>query len=131
MTSTTLEVSTARRCELVDLTDQVQKVVASSGVRDGLCTVFCPHTTAAVTVNENSDPDVRRDLLMALERAVPNDGFHHAEGNSDAHTKTSLVGPSATLLVEGGALKLGTWQAVYFCEFDGPRRRKVWVQVLP
>lgn len=127
----TLEVHTAKRCELVDITAQVGSFVRSSGVKDGLCTVFCPHTTGAITINENADPDVKDDLLAALERIVPNRGFKHAEGNSDSHVKASLVGPSVTILIEGGALRLGTWQGVYFCEFDGPRRRKVWVQILP
>jgi secondary thiamine-phosphate synthase enzyme len=104
---------------------------AAALLQSGLCTVFCPHTTAGVTINENADPEVRADLLRALERAVPNEGFLHAEGNSDAHMKSSLVGASSTVIVEGGRLKLGTWQAVFLCEFDGPRRRKVWVQILP
>jgi secondary thiamine-phosphate synthase enzyme len=125
------ELSTRERCELVDVTARVQEQVRAAGLSSGLVTVFCPHTTAAITINENADPDVRTDLLMALERAVPNQGFLHAEGNSDAHTKASLVGPSVTVIVEGGRLQLGTWQSVFFCEFDGPRRRKVWVQTLP
>lgn len=127
----TLEVHTTKRSELLDITAQVGALVRSSGVKDGLCTVFCPHTTGAITINENADPDVKDDLLAALERIVPNRGFKHAEGNSDSHVKTSLVGPSVTILIEGGALRLGTWQGLYFCEFDGPRRRKVWVQILP
>jgi secondary thiamine-phosphate synthase enzyme len=127
---TTLELATRERCELVDLTRRVQDEVRALGVASGLVTVYCPHTTAAITINENADPDVRRDLLFALGRAVPNDGFHHAEGNSDSHTKTSLVGPSVTVLVEDGKLQLGTWQSIFFCEFDGPRRRTVWVKVL-
>jgi len=125
------ELSTRERCELVDVTGRVQEQVRASGLSSGLVTVFCPHTTAAITINENADPDVRTDVLMALERAVPNQGFRHAEGNSDAHTKASLVGPSVTVIVEAGKLQLGTWQSVFFCEFDGPRRRKVWVQTLP
>jgi len=102
-----------------------------SGVKNGVCVVTVPHTTAGVTVNENADPDVRADIVMALRRAVP-DGleFTHTEGNGPAHVKTALVGSSTTLLVEGGRLKLGTWQAVYLCEFDGPRARHAWVQVL-
>lgn len=127
----TFEISTRERCELIDVTPRVQEAVRSAGLKDGLVTVYCPHTTAAITINENADPDVRRDLLMALARAVPDEGFRHSEGNSDAHVKTSLVGASATVLVEGGQLKLGTWQSVFFCEFDGPRHRKVWVQALP
>jgi secondary thiamine-phosphate synthase enzyme len=126
----TLEVITSRRCELVDVTARVGHLVKASGVEDGLCTVFCPHTTAAVTINENADPDVSRDLLFALERAVPNEGFRHGEGNSDAHVKASLVGPSVTVLIDGGSLELGTWQGIYFCEFDGPRHRTLHVQVL-
>jgi secondary thiamine-phosphate synthase enzyme len=129
--SQTLEVRTRTRCEVVDVTEEVQAAVDASGVRDGLCVLYCPHTTAAITVNENADPDVRRDLLAALERAVPNQGFRHGEGNSDAHAKSSLVGPSVTVIVEGGRLRLGRWQGVYFCEFDGPRRREVWVKLVP
>jgi len=127
---TTFEISTRVRCELVDLTRKIQEEVAAAGLTSGLVTVYCPHTTAAITINENADPDVRRDLLFALERSVPNEGFHHGEGNSDSHTKTSLVGPSVTVIVEDGRLQLGTWQSIFFCEFDGPRRRTVWVKVL-
>jgi len=127
---TTLEVATRERCELVDLTRKVQDEVSAAGLQSGLVTVYCPHTTSAITINENADPDVRRDLLFALERAVPNEGFHHGEGNSDAHTKTSLVGPSVSVIVEDGKLQLGTWQSIFFCEFDGPRRRTVWVKLL-
>jgi secondary thiamine-phosphate synthase enzyme len=127
----TLDVHTHQRNELIDITGEVSALVKASGVQAGLCTVYCPHTTGAITINENADPHVQEDLLAALERIVPNRGFKHAEGNSDAHVKTSLVGPSVTILVEGGALKLGTWQGIYFCEFDGPRKRKVWVQMLP
>jgi len=116
---------------MVDITGNVQAAVRQAGLKTGIVTVFCPHTTAAITINENADPDVQRDLLMALERAVPDEGFHHSEGNSDAHTKASLLGSSVTVLVEAGSLKLGTWQSVFFCEFDGPRQRKVWVQTLP
>lgn len=130
-TTHVLEVATSRDEELLDITERVASLVESSGVQAGLCAVFCPHTTAALTLNENADPDVKRDLLFALRRAVPDAGFRHAEGNSDAHVKASLVGPSVTVLVDGGRLKLGTWQGILFCEFDGPRRRKVWVQLLP
>ena len=127
----TLDISTSKRCELIDLTRRVATLVRESGVASGLCTVFCPHTTGAITINENADPDVKDDLLMALERAVPNEGFRHGEGNSDAHVKASLVGPSVTVLVEGSELKLGRWQSIYFCEFDGPRQRQAHVQVFP
>lgn len=127
----TLEIRTNAREEVVDLTPKIAALVASSGVANGLCTVFVPHTTAAVTINENADPDVREDLLAALGRAVP-DGipYRHGEGNSPAHVKASLVGSSVTVIVEGGRLRLGTWQGIQLCEFDGPRTRKVWVRII-
>jgi len=129
-----LEVETHERAEMVDVTDRVRAAVAASGVREGVAFVYCPHTTAGVTVQENADPDVQRDLLLALENAVPpqpaRGRYLHAEGNSDAHVKASLVGSSAALLVEDGSPVLGTWQGVYLCEFDGPRRRSLLVRVL-
>jgi secondary thiamine-phosphate synthase enzyme len=129
---TSFNVRTQQRNEFVEITAEVRQAVRASGVRGGLCVVYCPHTTAAITVNENADPDVVHDMLLYLGRAVPQDqdGFRHAEGNSDAHIKASLVGPSVTLLVEHGDLVLGRWQGVYFCEFDGPRTRTVQVQVV-
>jgi secondary thiamine-phosphate synthase enzyme len=125
-----LEVRTRQRTELVDITDRVRQAVRRIGIRQGVCVVYCPHTTAAVTINENADPDVVHDMLAWLNRAIPQHqpDFRHAEGNSDAHIKASLVGPSVTLLVEDGDLVLGRWQGVYFCEFDGPRTRSVQVQ---
>jgi secondary thiamine-phosphate synthase enzyme len=126
-----IEIRTRAKEEFVDLTAEVGRVVAASGVASGVCVVTVPHTTAGVTVNENADPDVRADLLMTLRRIVPDAlPYAHAEGNSPAHVKAALVGSSATLLVEGGRLQLGTWQGVFFCEFDGPRPRKVWVQIV-
>ena len=126
-------VQTRRRNEFVEITDQVRQSQTRAGVRDGFGVVYCPHTTAAVTINENADPDVVHDMLLWLERSIPKDqpGFRHGEGNSDSHLKASLVGSSATLLVEDGKLILGRWQGVYFCEFDGPRQRSVNVQWLP
>ena len=126
------EVQTGRRTEFVDITDRVRQAVRRRGLGRGLCVVYCPHTTAAVTVNENADPDVVRDMLAWLDRTIPQHqpDFRHAEGNSDAHIKASLVGSSVTLVVEGGDLVLGRWQGVYFCEFDGPRTRGVRVQTL-
>jgi secondary thiamine-phosphate synthase enzyme len=123
-------VHTQKRNELVDITGQVKQALGRSGIRQGLVVVYCPHTTAAVTVNEAYDPDVAHDMLLWLERAVPQaqPGFRHGEGNSDSHIKASLVGPSVTLLVEDGELVLGRWQGVFFCEFDGPRTRTVQVQ---
>src|SRR5947209_17876961 len=126
----TFEVRTRQRNEFVEITDRVRKAVGKSGVRRGMCVVYCPHTTAAITINENADPDVVHDMLLWLERSVPKDqpGFRHGEGNSDSHIKASLVGSSATVLVEEGRLVLGRWQGVYFCEFDGPRQRTVQVK---
>ncbi len=124
-------VSTHSRNEMVDVTEQVQAAVREAGIQNGETVVFCPHTTAAITINENADPDVVHDVLLALGEMVPrsNPGFRHSEGNSDAHTKSSLVGGSKQVLVKDGSLVLGTWQAIYFCEFDGPRSRRVIVQV--
>jgi len=126
----TFEVPTQRRNEFVEITDRVRHPLKRRGVRQGTCVVYCPHTTAAITINENADPDVVHDMLLWFERSVPKEqpGFRHREGNSDSHIKASLVGPSVTLLVENGELVLGRWQGVYFCEFDGPRTRKVHVQ---
>jgi secondary thiamine-phosphate synthase enzyme len=127
----TLDIRTRSGEEIVDLTSEVQGVVVSSGIKDGLCVVFVPHTTAGVTINENADPDVRADILTALRRAVPDSlPYAHSEGNSPAHIKASLIGSSVTVIVEGGRLRLGTWQGIQFCEFDGPRSRKLYVQVL-
>ena len=128
----TFEVQTERRNEFVEITDRVRHHVKQRGLRQGVCVVYCPHTTAAITINENADPDVVHDMLLWFERTVPKEqpGFRHGEGNSDSHIKASLVGPSVTLLVENGELVLGRWQGVYFCEFDGPRSRKVHVQSL-
>jgi secondary thiamine-phosphate synthase enzyme len=124
-------VRTSERCQLVDITAEVRQVVRASGVRDGLCLVWCPHTTAGITVNENADPDVPADLLMGLARVVDARWpFRHGEGNSDAHLKSSLVGCDRTLAVRGGDLRLGTWQGIWFCEFDGPRTRRVEITVL-
>lgn len=125
------EVRSRVREELIDISRQVNAAISASGISSGLCTVFIPHTTAAVTINENADPDVPRDLVHAFRRAIPNEGFRHGEGNSDAHAKATLVGNSETIIVEDGMPLLGTWQGVFFCEFDGPRTRKVWVKVTP
>ncbi len=116
--------------ELVNITGQVQAEVDKSGIKEGLCLVQIPHTTAGVTINEGADPAVKGDIIMALSRIVFDDWpFRHAEGNSPAHVKSSLMGASALIPVEGGKLRLGTWQQVFFCEFDGPRQRRFWVTV--
>ena len=128
-----VRVRTTRRAEMLDVTQQVQAVVARSGVDEGIAVLQSLHTTAGLTINENADPDVRHDLLAKLERLVPHreDFYRHGEGNSDSHLKTSFFGPSLTVIVSGGRLVLGRWQGVYFCEFDGPREREVAVQLVP
>ena len=121
-----IRVSTGSRTELVDITSEVQRAVRESGVSEGVCHVYVPHTTAGVTINENADPSVRQDILTELNKIVPfDDNYRHLEGNAAAHIKASLVGSSESILVEGGRLLLGTWQGVFFCEFDGPRSRRV------
>jgi secondary thiamine-phosphate synthase enzyme len=127
-----LTVKTRSKTELIDITSDVQKLVASSNISDGVCMVFVPHTTAAVTINESADPSVKSDILSILNRIVPwESDYRHAEGNSPAHIKATLVGASELIAVEGGQLVLGTWQGIFFCEFDGPRTRKVNVTLLP
>jgi len=115
-----------------DITSEVRTIVRDSGIRSGNVTVFCPHTTAAITINENADPSVTHDILLTLEELIPENrrGYRHSEGNSDAHVKSSLVGCSETIFIEKGSLVLGTWQGIYFCEFDGPRSRTVIVQIM-
>jgi secondary thiamine-phosphate synthase enzyme len=127
-----IEVSTRERCCMVDISGEVERAVTALGVKEGICTVFVPHTTAGVTINENADPSVRHDILNQLAELIPHDGhYSHSEGNADAHIKASLMGSSVEVLIRDGRLQFGTWQGVFFCEFDGPRRRKVWVNVLP
>ena len=126
-----LNLKTSNRIELIDITERVQSAVTKSKVKDGICFVFCPHTTAGLTINENADPSVRRDIVNALNKLVPaNAGYAHSEGNADSHIKSSLLGQSLNIFIEGGQLALGTWQGVYFCEGDGPRSREVWVKVI-
>jgi secondary thiamine-phosphate synthase enzyme len=126
----TLRVKTSRRTQLLDVTEAVERVVGASGVVSGVCHVFVPHTTAAVTINEHADPDVATDLEGVFDRLVPHKGpYRHAEGNTDSHAKAVMVGSSQVVLVEKGRLALGTWQGIFLCEFDGPRERKIWVKV--
>jgi secondary thiamine-phosphate synthase enzyme len=125
-------VRTNARSEMIDITGRIRALLKESKMRSGICHVFVPHTTAAVTINENADPDVPRDILMELDKIVPlNDHYRHGEGNSAAHIKSSLVGASEMIFVDDGELVLGTWQSVFFCEFDGPRTRKVIVKLTP
>ncbi len=124
-------ISTKNRNQMIDITGQVQSLVGQSGILSGDCVVYCPHTTAAITINENADPDVPHDILTTLQELIPqsNPKYQHSEGNSDAHCKSSLIGCSRQILIKDGRLALGTWQGVFFCEFDGPRTRKVTVQI--
>jgi len=127
-----IDVPTERRCQMVDVTGEVRRAVSEAGVECGLAIVYVPHTTAGVTINENADPDVPHDILLTLEALVPHHrpGYRHAEGNSDSHVKASIVGSSQIVLIENGRLVLGTWQGIFFMEFDGPRRRKMHVRVV-
>ena len=119
------------RTSIIDITQQIQLIVKESGIKDGICYVFIPHTTAGVTINENADPDVKSDMLMEINKVIPfNDSYRHTEGNSAAHIIASLFGNSETIFLKEGRLQLGTWQGIFFCEFDGPRTRKVWVNLI-
>jgi secondary thiamine-phosphate synthase enzyme len=121
---------TDAQCEMIDVTDRVAALVRESGMQDGTCHVFVPHTTAAITINENADPDVPRDILASLDRIIPfSDHYRHAEGNAAAHVKASIFGASQMVFIENGRLVLGTWQSLFFCEFDGPRTRQVLVRL--
>jgi len=124
-------VSSKQRNQMIDITSQVDSAVGQSGITDGDAIVYCPHTTAAVTINENADPSVSHDILLTLEELVPHHrpGYRHSEGNSDAHCKSSIIGCSEQILIKDKSLDLGTWQGIFFCEFDGPRSRKVVVQI--
>lgn len=127
----TFRVSTKEHTQLINITNEVQKIVRNSDVQDGVCVVFTPHTTAAITINENADPNVQRDIKIKIDDVFDDDPrFRHAEGNSDAHIKSSLFGCQEQIIIDNGNLVLGTWQGIYFCEFDGPRTRRVHVQVL-
>ena len=128
---TELTVTTSEHCQFVNIDHSVQRVIEEAGVTDGICVVFVPHTTAGITINENADPDVVSDMKMVLDRAVPwKGGYDHAEGNSAAHVKASMMGNSVHVIVRNGRLQFGTWQSIYFCEFDGPRTRDVVVKVI-
>ncbi|NPV27406.1 MAG: YjbQ family protein [Firmicutes bacterium] len=128
----TLTLQTRQRNELIDITSRIAELVRESGVTSGVCYIFVPHTTAGLTINEDADPDVVADLLMKLQQVIPQHdlAYRHTEGNSDAHIKASLFGPSQVVFIEAGRLVLGTWQGIYFCEFDGPRTRKVLVKIV-
>ena len=127
-----LNVKTASRSEFVDITSEIQQLVDESGIKEGICYVYVPHTTAGVTINEGADPSVVDDILKTLNKLIPhNAGYSHIEGNSDSHIKTAMVGTSQSIIIDKGKLQLGTWQSIFFCEFDGPRSRKVIVKFIP
>lgn len=124
-----ISIETDRRIDLIDITGKVQAIVSRSKIKDGICFLFCPHTTAGLTINENADPFVRDDIINTLHKLVPeNANYAHSEGNADSHIKSSLFGSSLIIFIEGGQLKFGIWQGIYFCESDGPRSREVWIK---
>jgi len=124
-------ISTKNRNQMIDITGQIRSLVSQSGITNGDAIVYCPHTTAAITINENADPSVSGDILLTLEELLPHHrpGYRHSEGNSDAHCKSSLIGCSEQILIKDKSLNLGTWQGIFFCEFDGPRGRRVMLQI--
>ncbi|MGD9486514.1 MAG: secondary thiamine-phosphate synthase enzyme YjbQ [Calditrichaceae bacterium] len=126
-----ISIRTENRTGFIDITGKIRQIIQENNMKSGIVSIFIPHTTAAVTINENADPDVQRDMLYEINKIVPfDDGYHHGEGNSAAHIKSSMFGASETIIVENGQLQLGTWQGIYFCEFDGPRNRKIWVKLI-
>jgi secondary thiamine-phosphate synthase enzyme len=126
-----LEVKTHKKVELIDITREIKEAIGKAGVKEGICTVFVPHTTAGITINENADPDVVRDIIYLVNKIIPfQENYKHIEGNSPGHIKSSLFSASLTIIVENGVPLLGTWQGIYFCEFDGPRNRKLFVKVI-
>lgn len=126
-----IEIRTTTRCEMLDITHQVKKIVRESGVKNGLCYLYVPHTTAGITINEDADPDVARDILNTLEKMIPYDGhYRHSEGNAAAHIKASLIGSSKSVPIDDGEILLGRWQGIFFCEFDGPRSRRVILKLI-
>ena len=126
-----INIRTTKRIDLVDITEEIQGIVNKNKARNGACFLFCPHTTAGLTINENADPSVKRDIINSLNKLVPEGaGYSHSEGNADSHVKSSLFGQSLTIFIEDSRLALGTWQGIYFCEGDGPRSREIWIKIL-
>ncbi|HPJ21122.1 MAG TPA: secondary thiamine-phosphate synthase enzyme YjbQ [Clostridia bacterium] len=126
-----LSIRTSERCCLIDITREVSRVINNSGIKSGIATLFVPHTTASITINENADPDVKTDILMKLDKIVDSDmEFRHSEGNSAAHLKAVMTGFSVSVIIEDGVMQLGTWQGIYLCEYDGPRTRKVYIKTM-
>ena len=126
-----IEISTTDQVQFIDITQKIKEALDEEEIKNGICIVFVPHTTAAVTINENADPDVSTDMIKEINKIVPfSDNYRHFEGNSAAHLKSSMVGVSETVIIKNGDLKLGRWQGIYFCEFDGPRKRKIWIKII-
>ena len=129
--NTEISVKSRSRNEFINITQEIQNAVNKSGIKEGVCNIFVPHTTAGITINESADPDVLEDIQQQLDKAAPAGGhYRHTEGNADAHIKASIIGSSQMVFIENGRLKLGTWQGIFFCEFDGPRTRKVWIKII-
>lgn len=126
-----INVKSRTRTEFIDITEKIQEIIDEANVKEGLCYLFVPHTTAGITINEGADPSVQHDIISTLNKLIPFEGdYHHREGNADAHIKSTLVGVSQVVFIESGRLSLGTWQAIYFCEFDGPRHRRVNIKIV-
>jgi secondary thiamine-phosphate synthase enzyme len=125
-----INLSTKIKNELIDITTEIQRLISESNIQNGLCVIYCPHTTGAITINENADPDVKSDIIKSLNNIVKELDFKHSEGNSCAHVKSSMIGKSETIIIKNNKLQLGTWDGVYFCEFDGPRNRTVFIEIL-
>lgn len=126
-----ISLRTSKRTVLIDITSKIQEVIVKSNVKNGICIVYCPHTTAGITINEAYDPSVQTDIAFAVDKLVPDyREFTHSEGNSDSHTKTSLIGASENIIINDGKMMLGKWQGIYFTEFDGPRAREIWIQII-
>lgn len=131
MAINTINIKTSKRIEMIDITSRIAQLITDNNISEGICSIFIPHTTAGITINENADPTVTRDILTTLNKIIPHQGdYMHIEGNSDAHIKASLMGSSQVILIQNNKLMLGTWQGIYFCEFDGPRNRKIWVKFM-
>lgn len=126
-----IKISTNKRCELIDITTEIKRIVEKEKIKNGIIHIFCPHTTAAITINENYDPSVKDDIIETLGKFIPyRSHYSHTEGNADAHIKASIIGSSQSVFVDNSKLQLGTWQGIFFCEFDGPRTREIWIKVL-
>jgi secondary thiamine-phosphate synthase enzyme len=126
-----ITLKTTRRQEFLEITPLIEDIVAKSGTKNGICHIYVPHTTCGLTINENADPSVKADILSVLEQLIPENGrYRHSEGNSDAHIKSSIMGHSLSVIIDGGSLRLGTWQGIFLCEFDGPRTRQIWIKTL-